>query len=89
MTDLRTFHLPTSIVGTTDDVELARQIIEAWRTDGIFQVATTPLQGFAPRAVSASSMCSSAAASGAAFNSASAAFLSGSMSFRDDGMEDF
>jgi 2-oxoglutarate dioxygenase / 2-oxoglutarate/L-arginine monooxygenase/decarboxylase len=44
MTDLRTFHLPESITGTTTDVELARSIIDAWRTDGIFQVATDAAQ---------------------------------------------
>jgi len=41
MTDLRTFHLPTSIEGTIDDQALARDMIQAWRTDGIFQVATS------------------------------------------------
>jgi isopenicillin N synthase-like dioxygenase len=44
MTDLRTFHLPESVTGTPSDLELGRQLIQAWRTDGIFQVATTPMQ---------------------------------------------
>jgi isopenicillin N synthase-like dioxygenase len=44
MTDLRTFHLPSSVTGTSTDLDLARAIIETWRTDGIFQVATSPSQ---------------------------------------------
>jgi 2-oxoglutarate dioxygenase / 2-oxoglutarate/L-arginine monooxygenase/decarboxylase len=44
MSDLRTFCLPASVTGTSADVQLARSIIEAWRTDGIFQVATDAAQ---------------------------------------------
>jgi isopenicillin N synthase-like dioxygenase len=44
MTDLRTFHLPISVEGNSDDLRLARDMIRAWRTDGIFQVATTELE---------------------------------------------
>ena len=40
MTDLRTFQLPESVTGTESDVRLARQIVEAWQSDGILQVAT-------------------------------------------------
>jgi isopenicillin N synthase-like dioxygenase len=44
MTDLQTFHLPKSITGTQSDIDTAREIIQAWRTDGIFQVATNTIQ---------------------------------------------
>jgi isopenicillin N synthase-like dioxygenase len=44
MSELRTFRLPTSVEGSADDVRLAHEMIRAWRSDGIFQVATTPLQ---------------------------------------------
>jgi isopenicillin N synthase-like dioxygenase len=44
MTKLQTFRLPASVEGTEFDVELAREMIRAWRADGIFQVATDPLQ---------------------------------------------
>ncbi|MBD3887699.1 isopenicillin N synthase family oxygenase [Phormidium tenue FACHB-886] len=44
MTDLQTFHLPASITGIQSDVVLARELIQAWRTDGIFQVATNAIQ---------------------------------------------
>jgi len=43
MSDLRTFILPESIDRSTC-TDLAARMIDAWRTDGIFQVATTPLQ---------------------------------------------
>ena len=42
MSDLRTFHLPESVTGTSHDIALARAIIDAWRSDGIFQVASDP-----------------------------------------------
>jgi isopenicillin N synthase-like dioxygenase len=42
MADLRTFDLPESI--TESDVDLASKMIQAWRTDGIFQVATSATQ---------------------------------------------
>jgi isopenicillin N synthase-like dioxygenase len=45
MTDLQTFHLPESIVGTQSDIDLARGMIQAWRSAGIFQIATTAMQG--------------------------------------------
>jgi 2-oxoglutarate dioxygenase / 2-oxoglutarate/L-arginine monooxygenase/decarboxylase len=44
MTDLQTFQLPESVAGTAADIGLARELIRAWQTDGILQVATTPLQ---------------------------------------------
>lgn len=44
MTDLQTFHLPESIDGTQSDIDLAREMIQAWRTDGIYQVATNAVQ---------------------------------------------
>jgi isopenicillin N synthase-like dioxygenase len=40
MTDLTTFRLPESVSGTQTDVDLGRQLIRAWQTDGILQVAT-------------------------------------------------
>lgn len=45
MTTLRTFHLPESVIGTQSDIDLAREMIQAWRSDGIFQVATDAVQG--------------------------------------------
>lgn len=45
MTDLQTFHLPESIEGTLSDMTLAREMVQAWRTDGIFQVALSTAQG--------------------------------------------
>lgn len=44
MTELQTFHLPESIDGTQSDIDLARRMIQAWRTDGIYQVATNAIQ---------------------------------------------
>lgn len=44
MNDLRTFHLPPTVTGTASDIELANKIIDAWRSDGIFQVATEGVQ---------------------------------------------
>lgn len=44
MTDLRTFHLPDHITGSRADLDLARALIDAWRADGIFQVASTEAQ---------------------------------------------
>jgi isopenicillin N synthase-like dioxygenase len=43
MTELRTFTLPETI-DRESCAQLATQMIEAWRTDGIFQVAVTPQQ---------------------------------------------
>jgi isopenicillin N synthase-like dioxygenase len=39
MTDLRTFGVPDSVTGSENDVVLARQMIEAWQADGIFQIS--------------------------------------------------
>ncbi len=39
MTDLETFHLPKMVAGSPSDKELAGEMIQAWRRDGIFQVA--------------------------------------------------
>jgi isopenicillin N synthase-like dioxygenase len=47
MSSLRTFSIPLKIVGSTRDRQLARQLIRAWRTDGIFQVATDDAMTFA------------------------------------------
>jgi isopenicillin N synthase-like dioxygenase len=44
MTELRTFQLPAAVTGTADDLRLAHEMIRAWRADGIFQVAATPLE---------------------------------------------
>ncbi|QSJ15057.1 isopenicillin N synthase family oxygenase [Nostoc sp. UHCC 0702] len=41
---MQTFHLPESITGTQSDKYLAHQMIEAWRTDGIFQIAINTIQ---------------------------------------------
>jgi isopenicillin N synthase-like dioxygenase len=44
MTELRTFHLPTMVTGLASDVALGEDMIRAWRSDGIFQIAITPEQ---------------------------------------------
>ncbi|GAA6617793.1 2-oxoglutarate and iron-dependent oxygenase domain-containing protein [Scytonema sp. NUACC26] len=44
MTQLQTFHLPESIVGTQSDIDIAHKMIQAWKTDGIFQVAMNTIQ---------------------------------------------
>jgi isopenicillin N synthase-like dioxygenase len=44
MSNLQTFCLPESISRTESNLELARDMILAWQTDGIFQVRTTPAQ---------------------------------------------
>lgn len=44
MTTLRTFRLPESVIGTQSDINLAREMIRAWRSDGIFQIATDAVQ---------------------------------------------
>ena len=44
MGELRTFQLPELVSGTTADIELGRQLIETWQSDGILQVATDPRQ---------------------------------------------
>jgi isopenicillin N synthase-like dioxygenase len=44
VTDLQTFHVPATVIGTAADAALGRAMIAAWRRDGIFQVARTPRQ---------------------------------------------
>src|SRR6266511_2705356 len=44
MTTLQTFHLPDNVNGTESDIGLAHDLMGAWQTDGIFQVATDPVQ---------------------------------------------
>ncbi|WP_030440504.1 2-oxoglutarate and iron-dependent oxygenase domain-containing protein [Actinoplanes subtropicus] len=44
MTDLQTFHLPTSVARTRATVDLGHDLIRAWQSDGIFQVAADPAQ---------------------------------------------
>jgi 2-oxoglutarate dioxygenase / 2-oxoglutarate/L-arginine monooxygenase/decarboxylase len=44
MAELTTFHLPATVSGTQADIELGQTMIDAWRTDGIFQVAHTNAQ---------------------------------------------
>src|ERR1700712_3650798 len=39
--NLRTFTLPDFITGTPSDRELGRQMINTWRSDGIFQISAT------------------------------------------------
>jgi len=41
MNNLRTFLLPDSVTGSTFDRVLGRQLVTAWREDGIFQVYVT------------------------------------------------
>ncbi|MFC5753677.1 2OG-Fe(II) oxygenase family protein [Actinomadura rugatobispora] len=51
MTDLLTFRLPERVLGTPSDRELGRDMIAAWRADGVVRVATCPVM--AQRAVTA------------------------------------
>ncbi|MCP3144471.1 isopenicillin N synthase family dioxygenase [Pyxidicoccus xibeiensis] len=44
MTDLQTFPLPDCVTGVPTDLELADRMVQAWRRDGIFQVAMNPSQ---------------------------------------------
>jgi 2-oxoglutarate dioxygenase / 2-oxoglutarate/L-arginine monooxygenase/decarboxylase len=44
LSTLQTFCLPESISRTESNIALARDMIRAWRADGIFQVRTTPVQ---------------------------------------------
>ncbi len=44
MTVLQTFHIPDTVTGTAADIELAQRMVQAWRRDGIFQVATDDIQ---------------------------------------------
>jgi isopenicillin N synthase-like dioxygenase len=44
MAELQTFRIPESVTGTQADIDLAQALIRAWRSDGIFQVATDTAQ---------------------------------------------
>src|SRR5262249_28653290 len=44
MAELQTFQLPGTVGRTETDIALGREMIRAWRADGIFQVATDPAQ---------------------------------------------
>ena len=44
MTTLQTFRLPDIVSGTESDLRLAHNLVRAWQSDGIFQVATDPVQ---------------------------------------------
>jgi 2-oxoglutarate dioxygenase / 2-oxoglutarate/L-arginine monooxygenase/decarboxylase len=44
VTALQTFRLPDTVSGTESDIRLAHDLVRAWQTDGIFQVATDPAQ---------------------------------------------
>jgi 2-oxoglutarate dioxygenase / 2-oxoglutarate/L-arginine monooxygenase/decarboxylase len=44
VTNLQTFRLPDTVNGTESDTRLGHDLIRAWQTDGIFQVATDPVQ---------------------------------------------
>lgn len=44
MANLQTFCVPGEIDGSPSDIVLAKEMIHAWRRDGIYQVATTPAQ---------------------------------------------
>jgi 2-oxoglutarate dioxygenase / 2-oxoglutarate/L-arginine monooxygenase/decarboxylase len=41
---LQTFTLPDKVTGTDSDIRLGHDLVRAWETDGIFQVATDPAQ---------------------------------------------
>jgi isopenicillin N synthase-like dioxygenase len=55
VTELRTFELPLSVRRTEADARLADEMIRAWQTDGIFQVAMTDPQRELTRAAMESS----------------------------------
>ncbi|WP_405775289.1 2-oxoglutarate and iron-dependent oxygenase domain-containing protein [Streptomyces sp. NBC_01538] len=44
MTNLVTFHIPQVVSGTSQDIQLGQQMIEAWQRDGIYQIAIEPAQ---------------------------------------------
>jgi len=44
MTDLQTFHIPETVVGNQSDIDLGMALIQAWRKDGILQIATNAIQ---------------------------------------------
>jgi isopenicillin N synthase-like dioxygenase len=43
-TALQTFRVPEQVSGIDSDSQLGHQLVEAWRNDGIFQIATEPGQ---------------------------------------------
>ena len=55
MTNLATFRLPATIHGQPSDISLAHQMIRAWQTDGIFQIAVDADQDHRTRRAFASS----------------------------------
>nr|VFK18546.1 MAG: Isopenicillin N synthase [Candidatus Kentron sp. LPFa] len=44
MVDFRSFHLPESISGTQSDVDLGREMIRAWKTNGAFRIVMSEIQ---------------------------------------------
>ena len=44
VSNLQVFHLPECITGIQSDIDIAREMIQAWRRDGIFQVAMNKIQ---------------------------------------------
>jgi isopenicillin N synthase-like dioxygenase len=44
MKELKTFTVPALVTGTQAQRDLGRDMIDAWRSDGIFQIATSPPQ---------------------------------------------
>jgi 2-oxoglutarate dioxygenase / 2-oxoglutarate/L-arginine monooxygenase/decarboxylase len=51
MTGIQIFNVHGSVTGTEADQVLGKEMIKAWQTDGVFQVATTPEQDAVTRAV--------------------------------------
>jgi isopenicillin N synthase-like dioxygenase len=52
---LRTFQLPETVSAAETDMQLAKEMIVAWKCDGIFQVAATPEQAATTAAAVAAS----------------------------------
>ncbi|MFI8105785.1 2-oxoglutarate and iron-dependent oxygenase domain-containing protein [Streptomyces sp. NPDC086023] len=50
MDGFRTFRVPAVVAGTAADEALGRELVRAWRRDGIFQVAADPAQEARTRA---------------------------------------
>lgn len=44
MTDLKTFELPDHVTGSDVDIKLGHALVDTWRVDGIFQIATSAKQ---------------------------------------------
>jgi isopenicillin N synthase-like dioxygenase len=44
VTAFQTFRLPDTVSGTESDIRLGHDLVAAWQTDGIFQIATDPAQ---------------------------------------------